>query len=118
MLTLEIPLDEYDLLFCDKNRHRGCIACYIRNDLSYNASSNFSSDIFLRRIFWRFFIKTCLKKTQMTMKHKFLMTSTLICDKMDVIYSKNTIYLCATQLQMMLNTTSYFVQCFDLNSSF
>ena len=54
----------------------------------------------------------------MTMKHKFLMTSTLICGKMDVIYSKNTIYLCATQLQMMLNTTSYFVQCFDLNSSF
>ena len=35
---------------------------------------------------------------------------------MDVIYSKNTIYLYANQIQMMLNTTSNFVQCLIRNS--
>ena len=34
--TSEIQIDEYDLLRCDRNRHGGRVACYIRNDLSYN----------------------------------------------------------------------------------
>ena len=39
MPTLEIQINEYDLLHCDRNRHGGGVACYIRNDLSYNAKS-------------------------------------------------------------------------------
>ena len=41
MLTLETPVDEYDLLCCDKNRHGGSIFCNIRNDLNYNTNSYF-----------------------------------------------------------------------------
>ena len=45
MLTLEIQIDEYDLLCCDRNRHGGGVVCHIRNDLSYNVKSYFPSDI-------------------------------------------------------------------------
>ena len=43
--TSEIQIDEYDLLCYDRNRHGGGVACYIRNDLSYNVKSYFSKDI-------------------------------------------------------------------------
>ena len=43
--TLEVQLDEYDLLRCDRNRHGGGVACYIRYDLSYNVKSYFPRDI-------------------------------------------------------------------------
>ena len=43
--TSEIQIDEYDLLRCDRNRHGGGVACYIRNDLSYNVKSYFPKDI-------------------------------------------------------------------------
>ena len=49
--TSEIQIDEYDLLRYDRNRHGGGVACYIRNDLSYNVKSYFSKDtenIFLK----------------------------------------------------------------------
>ena len=45
MLTSEIQIDEYDLLHCDRNRHGAGVACYIRNDLSYNVKSYFQKDI-------------------------------------------------------------------------
>ena len=45
MLTSEIQTDEYDLLGCDRNRHGGGVACYIRKDLSYNNKSYFPKDI-------------------------------------------------------------------------
>ena len=45
MLTSEIQINEYDLLGCDRNRHGGGVACYIRNDLSYNVQSYFPKDI-------------------------------------------------------------------------
>ena len=41
----EIQIDEYDLLRCDRNRDGGGVACYIRNDLSYNVKSYFPKDI-------------------------------------------------------------------------
>ena len=41
----EIQISEYDLLRCDRNRHGGGVACYIRNDLSYNVRSHFPKDI-------------------------------------------------------------------------
>ena len=47
MPTSEIQIDEYDLLCCDRNRHgeEGGVACYIRNDLSYDVKSYFPKDI-------------------------------------------------------------------------
>ena len=44
MPTSEIQIDEYDLLRCDRNRHGGGVACYIRNELSYNVKSYFPKD--------------------------------------------------------------------------
>ena len=31
----EIQIDDYEILRCDRKSHRGGVACYIRNDLSY-----------------------------------------------------------------------------------
>ena len=45
MLTSEIQIDEYDLFRCHRNRYGGGVACYIRNDLSYNVKSYFPKDI-------------------------------------------------------------------------
>ena len=44
LLILEIQIDEYDLLRCDRNRHGRGVACYIRNDFSYNIKSYFPKD--------------------------------------------------------------------------
>ena len=38
VVTSEIQINEYDLLRFDRNRHGGGVACYIRNDLSYNVN--------------------------------------------------------------------------------
>ena len=98
MPTSEIQIDEYDLLRCDRNRHGGGVACYIRNDLSYNVKSYFPKDIEniffelllpntkpivvgtithqTKQILWRFLMKTCLKLTQIKLKLTFLVTST------------------------------------------
>ena len=32
MLEQEISIDNYKILHCDRNRHGGGVACYIRND--------------------------------------------------------------------------------------
>ena len=45
VLTSDMQIDKYDLLLCDRNRHAGGEACYIRNDLSYNVKSYFPKDI-------------------------------------------------------------------------
>ena len=45
LLTSETQIDGYDLLHCDRNRHGRGVACYIRNDLSYNVKSYFFKDI-------------------------------------------------------------------------
>ena len=44
-LEQEINIDNYKILCCDKNRHSGGVACYIRNDLSYNILSVFPCEI-------------------------------------------------------------------------
>ena len=83
VLTSEIHIDGYDLLRCDRNRHGGGVACYIRSELSYNVKSYFPKDIeniFFElllpntkpvvvgtiyrppsQILWRFLMKACLK---------------------------------------------------------
>ena len=41
VLEPEIQMDDYKILRCDRNRHGGGVACYIKNDLSYNILSVF-----------------------------------------------------------------------------
>ena len=48
VLEPEIQIDDYKILWCDRNRHRGGVACYIRNDLSYNILSVFPSSYSLK----------------------------------------------------------------------
>ena len=45
VLEQEINFDNYKILRCDRNRHGGGVACYIRNDLSYNILSVFPCEI-------------------------------------------------------------------------
>ena len=45
VLEQEISIDNYKILRCDRNRHDGRVACYIRNDLSYNILSVFPCEI-------------------------------------------------------------------------
>ena len=45
VLEPEIEIDDYKILRCDRNRQGGGVACYIRNDLSYNIISVFPSEI-------------------------------------------------------------------------
>ena len=45
VLEPEIEIDDYKIIQCDRNRHRGGVACYIRSDLSYNIISVFPSEI-------------------------------------------------------------------------
>ena len=41
----QIEIDECDLLCLDRNRRGGGVACYIRNNLSYNVKSYIPKDI-------------------------------------------------------------------------
>ena len=41
----DIQIDDYKILRCDRNRHGGGVASYIRNDLSYNILSVFPCEI-------------------------------------------------------------------------
>ena len=45
VLEQEISIDNYKILRCDRNRHGGGVACYIRNDLNYNILSVFPCEI-------------------------------------------------------------------------
>ena len=45
VLEPEIEIDNSKSLRCDRNRQGGGVACYIRNDLSYNIISVFASEI-------------------------------------------------------------------------
>ena len=44
-LSSEIQIENYDLICSDRNRHGGGVACFIRNDLSYNTKSFLPSKI-------------------------------------------------------------------------
>ena len=45
MLEQDNSIDICNILHCDRNRHGGGVACYIRNDLSYNILSVFPCEI-------------------------------------------------------------------------
>ena len=45
VLDKEINIDGYELARSDRNRHGGGVACYIRNNISFNVRGDFSSEI-------------------------------------------------------------------------
>ena len=45
VLDPEISIDNYKILHCDRNRQGGGVACYARNDLSYNTLSIFPREV-------------------------------------------------------------------------
>ena len=45
VLEPEIQIDDYEILRCDRNRHGGGVACYVRNDLIYNILFVFPREI-------------------------------------------------------------------------
>ena len=45
VLDGEINIDGYELIRSDRNRHGGGLACYIRNDVSFNVRGNFSNEV-------------------------------------------------------------------------
>ena len=48
VLEQQISIDNYKILRCDRNRHGGAAACYVRNDLNYSicfAQRNVSFEI-------------------------------------------------------------------------
>ena len=55
MLPSKIQISEYDLLCCDRKRHRRGVACHIKIDLSYNVKSYF---INIESIFFELLLPT------------------------------------------------------------
>ena len=45
VLDPEISITNYKILRCDRNRQGGGVACYVRNDLSYNILSVFPHEV-------------------------------------------------------------------------
>ena len=45
VLSSEIQIENYDLICSDRNRHGGGVACFIRDNLSYNTKSFLPSEI-------------------------------------------------------------------------
>ena len=45
MIAQEVNIDNYKILRSDRNRHEGGVACYIRNNLSYNMRNPLSYNI-------------------------------------------------------------------------
>ena len=45
LLDGEVNIDGYEVIRSDRNRHGGGVACYARNDISFNVRSDFSDEI-------------------------------------------------------------------------
>ena len=45
VLDGEVNIDGYEVIRSDRNRHGGRVACYVRNDISFNVRSDFSDEI-------------------------------------------------------------------------
>ena len=45
VLDGEVNIDGYEVIRSDRNRHGGGVACYVRNDISFNIRSDFSDEI-------------------------------------------------------------------------
>ena len=124
VLTSEIQINEYDLLRCDRNRHGGGVACYIRNDLSYSVKSCFPKDI--ENIFFELLLpntkpivvgtiyrppnQTNFMETFNENLSKIDTNNVEIyilggcCDRMVIMFSKSTTCFHVSQSRMMLKT--------------
>ena len=69
LLELEIQIDDYKILQCDRNRHGGGVSCYIGNDLScdYNIISAFPRGI--ERVFFEMLLRNSKPITVGTIYH-------------------------------------------------
>ena len=45
VLDGEVNINGYEVIRSDRNRHGGGVACYVRNDISFNVKSDFSEEI-------------------------------------------------------------------------
>ena len=54
ILNEELNIQGYDLLRCDRNRHGGGVACYIKQNICYNTKNIFSTE--LENIFFDVFL--------------------------------------------------------------
>ena len=45
VLDGEVNIDGYEVIRSDRNRHGGLVACYARDDISFNVRSDFSDEI-------------------------------------------------------------------------
>ena len=45
VLNSEIHIDNYSLIRCDRNRHGGGVACYVRDDINYNQKTIFNNGV-------------------------------------------------------------------------
>ena len=45
VLDGEVNIDGYEVIRSDRNRHGGGVACYVRNDISFNVRRDFSDEI-------------------------------------------------------------------------
>ena len=87
----EIQIDDHKILQCDRNRHGGCIACYIGNDLSYNIIPAFPREI--ESIFFEILLPNSKPITAGTINHppnqsNFLEVLNVNMKKIDSISNK------------------------------
>ena len=132
--TSKIQIDEYDLLRCDRNRHGGGVVCYVRNTLSYNVKSYFPKDIesILFELllpntkpivvgaiycppnqtnFMEIFNENLSKVDTNNVESYILGDFSIICGRMVIMFSKNTICFHVIQSRMMLKITLISAQC-------
>ena len=53
----ELNIDGYNIIRSDRNRHGGGVACYIKNDISFNRKDNFSNAI--ENVFLDIYLPKC-----------------------------------------------------------
>ena len=70
VLEPEIQFDYYKILRCDTNRHGGGVACYIRNDLSYNIISVLPREI--ESVFFEILLPNSKPITVGTIYHSYI----------------------------------------------
>ena len=109
VLEPEIQIDDYKILRCDRNRHGGGVACYIRNDLSYNGSG-FPSEI--KSIFFQILLPNSKPRTVGTIyclpnRSNFLEVLSENMNKVDSI--SNEIYILGNfNINLSLNDSYIF----------
>ena len=94
VLDPEISVDNYKILHCDRNRQGGCVACYVRNDLSYNTLSVFPCEV--ENIFFEILLPNSKPITVGTIYHHLNQSNFLeiLDDNMNKIDSiNNEIYI-------------------------